>query len=83
MQLETRALGVIVSSYCCSTYRVADPFSSLFNDYSVILFKTVFIDMPEVCRTIRIFFKMVNMEDIVMSKSTFSPLEIKSDSISR
>ena len=29
MQLETRALGVLVSSYCCSTSRVADPFSSL------------------------------------------------------
>jgi hypothetical protein len=29
MQLETRALGVLVSSYCCFTYRVADPFSSL------------------------------------------------------
>jgi hypothetical protein len=29
MQVETRALGVLVSSYCCSTYRVADPFSSL------------------------------------------------------
>ena len=31
MQLETRALGgwVLVSSYCCSTYRVADPPSSL------------------------------------------------------
>ena len=29
MQPETRALGVLVSSYCCSTYRVADPFSSL------------------------------------------------------
>jgi hypothetical protein len=29
MQLETRALGVLVSSYCCSTYRVADSFSSL------------------------------------------------------
>jgi hypothetical protein len=29
MQLETRALGVLVSSYCCTTYRVADPFSSL------------------------------------------------------
>jgi hypothetical protein len=28
MQLETRAMGVLVSSYCCSTYRVADPFSS-------------------------------------------------------
>jgi hypothetical protein len=31
MQLETGALGVLVSSYCCSTYRVADPFSSLGN----------------------------------------------------
>jgi hypothetical protein len=29
MQLETRALRVLVSSYCSSTYRVADPFSSL------------------------------------------------------
>jgi hypothetical protein len=29
MQLETGAPGVLVSSYCCSTYRVADPFSSL------------------------------------------------------
>jgi hypothetical protein len=29
MQVETRALGVLVSSYCCSTYRVADSFSSL------------------------------------------------------
>jgi hypothetical protein len=29
MQLETGALGVLVSSYCCSTYRVADRFSSL------------------------------------------------------
>jgi hypothetical protein len=29
MQLETRALGVLGSSYCCSTYRVVDPFSSL------------------------------------------------------
>jgi hypothetical protein len=26
---ETQALGVLISSYCCSTYRVADPFSSL------------------------------------------------------
>ena len=29
MQLETQALGVLVSSYCCTTYRVAVPFSSL------------------------------------------------------
>jgi hypothetical protein len=29
MQLETRALGILVSSYCCSTYRVANYFSSL------------------------------------------------------
>jgi hypothetical protein len=28
MQLETQALGLLVSSYC-SSYRVADPFSSL------------------------------------------------------
>ena len=37
MQLETRALGVLVSSYCCSTYRVADLFSSLgaFSSFSI------------------------------------------------
>ena len=29
MQLETGALGVLISSYCCSTYRAADLFSSL------------------------------------------------------
>jgi hypothetical protein len=29
MQLEIGVLGVLISSYCCSTYRVADPFSSL------------------------------------------------------
>ena len=37
MQLEIRALGVLVSSSCCSTYRVADPFSSLgvFSSFSI------------------------------------------------
>jgi hypothetical protein len=37
MQLETWALGVQVSSRCCSTYRVADPFSSLgaFSSFSI------------------------------------------------
>jgi hypothetical protein len=29
MQLETQVLGVLVSSYCCYSCRVADPFSSL------------------------------------------------------
>jgi hypothetical protein len=29
MQLETLAPGVLVSSYCCSIHRVANPFSSL------------------------------------------------------
>jgi hypothetical protein len=29
MQLETRALGLQVSSNCCSSYKVAGPFSSL------------------------------------------------------
>jgi hypothetical protein len=29
MLLETRALGILVSSYCCSSYRVADTFSFL------------------------------------------------------
>jgi hypothetical protein len=40
MQLETKALGVLVSSYCCSTYRVADPFSSL------SIFSSSFIGSP-------------------------------------
>jgi hypothetical protein len=31
MQVETRALGVLISSYCCSTKRVAEPLSSLGN----------------------------------------------------
>jgi hypothetical protein len=37
VQLETGALGVLISSYCCSTYRVADPFSSLgtFSSFSI------------------------------------------------
>jgi hypothetical protein len=29
IQLETRALGVLISTYCCSSYRVAEPISSL------------------------------------------------------
>jgi hypothetical protein len=29
MQLETQAQGILVSSYCCSSYRITDPFSSL------------------------------------------------------
>ena len=29
MQLEAQLLGLLVSSYCCFSYRVADPFSSL------------------------------------------------------
>jgi hypothetical protein len=29
MQLETQLWGLLVSSYCCSCYRAADPFSSL------------------------------------------------------
>jgi hypothetical protein len=33
MQLETRAQEVLVSSCCCSSYRAADPFSSLGTSY--------------------------------------------------
>ena len=38
MQLEIQALGVLVSSYCCSTYWVADPFRSLgaFSSFSIV-----------------------------------------------
>jgi hypothetical protein len=37
MQLETRGLGIMVRSYFCSTYKVADPFSFLgaFSSFSV------------------------------------------------
>ena len=37
MQLETRAHGVLVSSYRCSSYRVANPFNSLdiFSSYFI------------------------------------------------
>jgi hypothetical protein len=37
IQLEIRALGVLVSSYCCSTYSVADTFSSVgaFSSFSI------------------------------------------------
>ena len=44
MQLETRPLGILVSSYCCSIYRVADPFSSLstFSSSSTGFFSLIF-----------------------------------------
>ena len=29
MHLQTQLWGLLVSSYCCSSYRIADPFSSL------------------------------------------------------
>jgi hypothetical protein len=29
VQLETQAQEILVSSYCCSSYRVTDPFNSL------------------------------------------------------
>jgi hypothetical protein len=37
IQLETQFWGVLVSSYCCSTYRVADTFNSLgiFSSYFI------------------------------------------------
>jgi hypothetical protein len=37
MQLEIQALGVMVSTYCCPTYRFSDPFSSLgaFSSFSI------------------------------------------------
>jgi hypothetical protein len=43
MQLETRALGLLISSYCCSSYRVASPFSSLGT------FSSSFIGDPVLC----------------------------------
>jgi hypothetical protein len=42
MQLEPRALEVLVSSYCCSTSRVADPFSSLATSSSSSIGGSVF-----------------------------------------
>jgi hypothetical protein len=37
--------GVLVSSYCCSTYRIADPFSSLGAFFSSSIFYILFLDM--------------------------------------
>jgi hypothetical protein len=42
MQQETQALGVLVSSYCCSSYRVADHFSSLGTFSSSLIGGSVF-----------------------------------------
>jgi hypothetical protein len=36
------ALGVLIGSYCCSTYRVADPISSLGTFYSFSIGGPVF-----------------------------------------
>jgi hypothetical protein len=43
MQLETQLWGLVVSSYCCSSYRVADPFSSL------VTFSSSFIRTQGAC----------------------------------
>jgi hypothetical protein len=37
MQLETQLWGVRVSSYCCSSYKVADPFRSLGTFFSAFI----------------------------------------------
>jgi hypothetical protein len=47
MQLETQALWVLVISYCCSTYRVADPFSSMGTFSSSSIGGPVFHPLPD------------------------------------
>jgi hypothetical protein len=42
MQLETQLWGILVSSYCWSSYRVADPFSSLGTFFSSFFRDPVF-----------------------------------------
>ena len=42
MLLETQALGVLVSSHCCFSYRAADPFSFLGNFSSSFIGDPVF-----------------------------------------
>jgi hypothetical protein len=42
MQLETQLWGVLVRSYCCSSYRDTDPFSSLGTFSSSFIRGTVF-----------------------------------------
>jgi hypothetical protein len=51
MQLETRAPGVLVSSYCCPAYRVADPFSSLgtFSSSSIVFHPIADCEHPLLC----------------------------------
>jgi hypothetical protein len=48
MQLETQLWRVLVSSYCCSSYRVADPFSSLGTFSSSFIRDSVF-HLIDVC----------------------------------
>jgi hypothetical protein len=43
MQLETQLWGVLVSLYYCSSYRVADPFSSLGTFHSSFIRGPVFL----------------------------------------
>jgi hypothetical protein len=47
MQLETQLWVVLVSSYCCSSYRVADPFSSLGTFSSSFIWGPVFHPMDD------------------------------------
>jgi hypothetical protein len=43
MQLETQLCGVLVSSYCCCSYRVTEPFSSLGTFSSAFIRGSVFV----------------------------------------
>jgi hypothetical protein len=45
MQLKTQLWGLLVSSYCCSSYRVADRFSSLGTFSSCFIRGTVFTSL--------------------------------------
>jgi hypothetical protein len=42
MQLETQLWGAMISSYCCSSYRVTEPFSFLGTFFSSFIRGTVF-----------------------------------------
>jgi hypothetical protein len=48
MQLETRTLGDLIRSYCCSSYRIADPFCS-FSTFSGSLIEDPVLHPIEVC----------------------------------
>jgi hypothetical protein len=69
MQLETGALGILASSYYCSTYRVADPFSSLKMWY---IYTMEYYSAIKNNEFVKFLGKWMYLEDIILSEVTQS-----------